>query len=133
SLDLTLLEQKSPIELFKENGLDPVLEAITSEVKSFVPDLTTEKGRKEIASLAYKVSKSKTYLDNLGKNLVSEWKEQSKKVDNERKRVREYLDNLRDEVRKPLTEYEEREEKRLQKHKDGIEGIKSFMITYGAA
>lgn len=133
SLDLTVLEQKSPIELFKDNGLDPVLEAITNEVKAFVPDLTTDKGRKEIASLAYKVSKSKTYLDDLGKDLVSEWKEQSKKVDNERKRVREYLDNLRDEVRKPLTEFEEREEARLQKHKDGIKAIESYLITYGAA
>lgn len=130
SLELTVLEKHSPIQLFQENGLDPVLEAITKEVKSFVPDLTTEKGRKEIASLAYKVSKSKTLLDDLGKDLVSEWKEQSKKVDNERKRVREYLDKLRDEVRAPLTEYEEREEKRLQRHKAGISAIEDHSKRY---
>lgn len=133
SLELTVLEQKSPIEIFQNKGLDPVLEAITNEVKSFVPDLTTEKGRKEIASLAYKVAKSKTLLDDLGKNLVAEWKEQSKLVDNERKRMRDYLDNLKEEVRRPLTEYEEREEKRLQKHKDGIEEIKLNLVKHGLA
>ncbi len=130
SLNLTVLEKKSPIELFQNNGLDPLLQAITDEVKSFVPDLTTEKGRKEIASMAYKVAKSKTYLDDLGKDLVAEWKEQSKKVDNERKRMREYLDNLKDEVRKPLTDFEEREEKRLQKHKNNIQIVEEHSKRY---
>ncbi|EES5368095.1 cell envelope biogenesis protein TolA, partial [Escherichia coli] len=38
---------------------------------SFVPDITTAKGRKEIAYLAYKVAQTKTYLDGLGKDLVA--------------------------------------------------------------
>ncbi|OCS62006.1 hypothetical protein BBZ50_02590 [Escherichia coli] len=48
---------------------------------SFVPDITTAKGRKEIASLAYKVAQTKTYLDGLGKDLVAELKEIPKLID----------------------------------------------------
>ncbi|EGT6367902.1 cell envelope biogenesis protein TolA, partial [Escherichia coli] len=54
---------------------------------SFVPDITTAKGRKEIAYLAYKVAQTKTYLDGLGKDLVAELKEIPKLIDANRKTV----------------------------------------------
>jgi hypothetical protein len=101
------------LEVFKDGGLDPILTAIESEVKKHVPDLTTTKGRDAIKSLAFKVAKSKTYLDGLGKDLVSEWKQKSASVDAERKRMRDKLDALKDEARSPLTMWEEAEEKRI--------------------
>lgn len=61
--DLINIESINVLEIFTNDGLDPVLEAITQEVKSFKPDMTTPAGRKNIASLAHKVAKSKTYLD----------------------------------------------------------------------
>ena len=73
-------EKKTALEVYKtENGLDPWIAKIRKEVESFVPDVTTKKGRDAIASIAYKVAKSKTALDNLGKELVSELKELPKK------------------------------------------------------
>ena len=39
---------------FVPNGLDPIIEAIKKEVLSFAPDISSEKGRKEIASLAHR-------------------------------------------------------------------------------
>ncbi len=107
----------NPVKLFSESGLDPILEEITEHVKSLDADLSTAKGRKEIASMAHKVAKSKTYLDELGKDLVAGQKATIKKVDGERKRMRDYLDNLKAEVRKPLTEWEEAEQ-RLQDQKE---------------
>lgn len=95
-----------------DNGTSPYLDKISEEVRSFVPDLTTKKGRDAIASIAHKVSKSKTALDNIGKELVTELKKQPKLVDAERKRMRDYLDDLKIEVRKPLTDWEE-EQKRI--------------------
>ncbi|HEJ3182314.1 TPA: hypothetical protein SL332_001381 [Pseudomonas aeruginosa] len=107
------------------NGLDPFLAKIREEIDGFVPDVTTRKGREAIASIAYKVARSKTALDNVGKELVAELKEVPKKVDAERKRMRDLLDSWQAEVRKPLTEWEEAEEARVSKHKAGIEWFRS--------
>ncbi|PJI51709.1 hypothetical protein CTI14_54980, partial [Methylobacterium radiotolerans] len=52
-----------------------------------------------IASLAFKVRKVKTALDGIGKDQVDRLKEIPKKIDAERKRMRETLDALADEVR----------------------------------
>ena len=108
-----------------QNGLDPFLEHIRKEIDAFVPDVTSKKGRDAIASIAYKVAKSKTALDDVGKELVNDLKELPKKIDAERKRVREILDAWKDEVRKPLTEWEEAEEARIAHHKNSIENIKT--------
>ena len=67
------------------NGLDPFLAKIREEIDGFTPDVTTRKGREVIASIAYKVARSKTALDNVGKELVAELKEVPKKIDAERK------------------------------------------------
>ncbi|HDL5089371.1 TPA: hypothetical protein PXD14_006379, partial [Pseudomonas aeruginosa] len=83
------------------NGLDPFLAKIREEIDGFVPDVTTRKGREAIASIAYKVARSKTALDNVGKELVAELKEVPKKIDAERKRMRDLLDSWQAEVRSP--------------------------------
>lgn len=54
-----------------DSGLDPYLQAIRAEIDGFTPDPTTKKGRDAIASIAHKVARSKTALDNLGKELVA--------------------------------------------------------------
>jgi hypothetical protein len=57
--------------------------------------------------LAAKVSRTKTPVDDAGKNLVAGVKERVKAIDAERKRFRDAMDALRDQARKPLTEWEE--------------------------
>ena len=105
-------------------GLDPYLAKIKEELDAFVPDVSTKKGRDAIASIAYKVAKGKTALDNIGKDLVAELKDVPRKIDAERKRMRDLLDQWKDEVRKPLTEWEQAEEARVQKHRDALAWIK---------
>jgi hypothetical protein len=123
--EIATLTKENALTVYQQvNGLDPYLAQIRSEIDSFVPDVTTKKGRDAIASIAYKVSKSKTALDDIGKDLVAELKELPKKIDLERKRVRELLDSWRDEIRKPLTDWEQAEENRIAAHKLNIEGIK---------
>lgn len=107
------------------NGLDPFLQKIREEIDGFVPDVTTRKGRDAIASIAYKVARSKTALDNVGKELVAELKEVPKKIDAERKRMRDLLDGWQAEVRRPLTEWEEAEKARVAKHEAGIAQLKN--------
>lgn len=113
SSDLVKVEDIKAIEVFTGDGIDILLSSIESEVKKLVPDLTTAKGRKEIASMAHKVSKSKVVLDGLRKDLVTDWKQKAKQVDEAGKKARDFLDNLRDETRRPLTEWEEAEAKRV--------------------
>ncbi|AVG38510.1 coiled-coil domain-containing protein [Achromobacter insolitus] len=115
----------------KPGGLDPWLEKIRAEVTGHVPDLKTKKGRDAIASLAFKVRKAKTALDGLGKEQVDRLKEIPKKIDAERKRMRDTLDALADEVRAPLNEWERAEEARLQRHRDGIDGIATLIVNCG--
>ena len=72
-----------------EKGLEPWLQKIRDEVRAFVPDTSAAKGRAAIASIAFKVTKSRTALDDAGKKLVAELKEVPKLIDAERKRMRE--------------------------------------------
>lgn len=74
------------------NGLEPWLQQIRAEIDGFTPDISTRKGRDAIASMAYKVARSKTALDEVGKKLVADLKEVPKKIDAERKRVRDTLE-----------------------------------------
>ena len=124
--DLFILENVNAVEVFGGQGLDDLLGKITEEAKSIIPDLTTKKGRDEIASMAHKVAKSKTYLDGLRKDLVSEWKTKAKAVDAEGKKMRDTLDALKAEVRQPLTEWEDAENKRVETHERNIRMITGY-------
>ena len=122
---LVVLEPTTALAVFTESAkVDPILAAIKKAVADFTPDVSTAKGRAEIASIAHKVARSKTYLDGIGKDLVDQYKEIPKKIDANRKRIRDELDAIKDEVRKPLTEWEEAEKKRVEAIKNTIQTIR---------
>ena len=128
---ITLPPAETALQVFSAPaGLDPYLAQIKAEIDSFVPDVSTKKGRDAIASIAHKVARSKTALDNIGKELVAELKDVPKKIDAERKRMRDTLDTWKDDVRRPLTEWEEAEESRQARHKTGIELIQQAAATH---
>ena len=114
---LIVVERLNPIEIFQNGGMDKILKEIESKVEGIVFDVSTEEGRKECASMAYKVARSKTLIDNMGKELVADWKKKAKVVDAERKKARDFLDPLKDRVREPLTEYEA-EQERIKKEEE---------------
>lgn len=124
--DLVEVQKKDLLQSFTDGTIDKVLHAIKDVVSQFEPDMTTDKGKKEIASLARKVASSKTFIDGLGKELVADWKAKAKVVDNERSKARNFLDALKEEVRKPLTEFEEREKARLEKHRANLSNIEEL-------
>lgn len=110
--DLVVIEKQNSMAVFTtKEQLDPIIEAIEKEARSLVPDVSTRKGRDAIASMAHKVARSKTYIDNAGKDLVAELKALPKQIDESRRIVRERLDALKDEVRKPLTDWEADQER----------------------
>lgn len=110
--DLVVIEKQNAMAIFTtKEQLDPIIEVIEKEARSLVPDVSTRKGRDAIASMAHKVARSKTYIDNAGKDLVAELKALPKQIDESRRIVRERLEALKDEVRRPLTEWEAEQER----------------------
>ncbi|EPL9570880.1 cell envelope biogenesis protein TolA [Providencia rettgeri] len=131
--ELVVIEKSTALEVFKSSdSVEDIIRKVEQEVNSFIPDVSTAKGRKEIASLAYKVAQSKTYLDGLGKDLVAELKEIPKLIDANRRTVRERFDILRDKIRQPLTEWEaeqeriEAEKQMLAWHEEALEMNAAF-------
>lgn len=111
---LVVIEPTSAVALFTEGqGIAELLADIRQKATSLVPDITTAKGRKEVASIAHAVARTKTYLDGLGKEQTDKFKEIPKRIDANRKVLRDTLDALKDEVRAPLTQYEAAEEARV--------------------
>lgn len=125
--ELITIENVTPIQLFSEGGLDAIIEKIEAEAKKQAVDISTAKGRDEVKSLAFKIAKSKTAIDKMGKELTAEWKEKSKKVDAERSRAWDRLEALQKEIRQPLTDWENRDKIRTQEHEDSLAEINSLV------
>lgn len=93
--------------------VDALIGRIEAEVRSHAPDTSTVKGRDAIKSLAYKVARTKTAIDDAGKALNEDARRQINAVDAGRKVIRDRLDALRDEARAPLEAWEAAEEDRV--------------------
>ncbi|MFW1851032.1 hypothetical protein ACG9XR_10730 [Acinetobacter guillouiae] len=126
-MELQVLEQNAIVSAFNNaNGIQAIVDQIKAQVSSIVPDVTTAKGRKEIASLAYKVAQSKSAIDAEGKKLKEQYTVVTNKIDADRKFARDELDAERDRIRQPLTDWENAEKDRVAKHEAAIRAIKSL-------
>jgi colicin import membrane protein len=112
--DIVLQVSEDPgLVLLDRERFNQFYEAVKEETDKLVPDLTTEKGRSAIASMAFKVTKTKTAIDAAGKLLKEEAQKTVQTVDAARREIRLKLEALAEEVRKPLTEWEQAEEARF--------------------
>jgi hypothetical protein len=114
--------EKAPT-IFGHNSLKQFVDAARAAVINEVPDLSTDKGRKRIASLAATVARSKTAVDDAGRLYLKKLKEQPKVIEAELRQFETDMNALRDEVRKPLNEWQaerDAEEDRLQSAVDQV-------------
>ena len=102
--ELAIIRSITPAVFDSPQKVDDLLAALEREVNSIERDISTEAGRERIASVAYKIARSKTALDAMGKGLVEEWKARAGLVDRERRKIRDRCDELKDEFRAPLTD-----------------------------
>lgn len=129
-----------PADLFKSESktLELAVDQISEYCLAFKPDMTVKKDREAVRSLAATIARTKTFIDDSGKELLEEAKALTDRVNGQRRWAREKLDELKDTVRKPLTEFEEAE-KRLAERKvqvmeqiaglsDGIDTLSSGNI-----
>ena len=132
SNELVVLPAGSALDVFTTpNAIDPLLAKVRGEIDAFKGDVKTAAGRKAIASMAYRVARAKTYLDDAGKALADEQKKIPKKIDECRKRIRDTLDAWKDEVRAPLTAWEDAEKARVDAHKANIALLSSMWQVDG--
>lgn len=115
-------------------GLDEMLNAIKEEVYSFGQDVSDKNGREIVKSTAYKISRSKTFLDDTGKSVVVEEKKKVDAANANRKKVKVFLDDLKGKYREPLTDWEleekKREEEEAEKEKTKIDGRMDLLLSY---
>jgi hypothetical protein len=123
---LIVIESLDLQTVFTMTGIDSVIAHIEQQVSEFVPDMTTAAGRKEIASMAYKVARSKTLIDKAGESLTTDWKKKAKEVDVVRKKAWDKLEQIQAEVRSSLTEWEKAEEARVATHQENMKKIKEL-------
>lgn len=112
-----------------EKEFDKLYDAILKKVDEHKPDVSTKKGRDEIASLAYKVARTKTTLDKQGKDLTEEWRSNTTKVNATRNKIKERLEQLQATVRQPLDAWEAAEEARVEGHQSKLDLLLSFITT----
>lgn len=122
--ELEIADQNIVVAAFKTpGGTTELFERIAQEARSHVPDVTTKKGRDQIGSLAMKVSKSKTFIEKCGKELVADQKAQIKLIDDDRIATVKKFDELRNEILAPRDAWEQAE-------KDRVNGHNAFIMSF---
>jgi len=108
----------------KGDSVDQILDEIAKEARAHVPDISTTKTRSEITKNITKVTDCKTFLEDEGKALAAEYKLIPKKIDANRKKVKDFLNDLQTELRQPLTDY--------QAEQKQIKDVKAYLVKFDA-
>lgn len=126
--ELAVIEHNFIVAAFQQpQGVDVLFDRIAEQARSFVPDVTTKKGRDAIGTNAAKVSKSKVLVEAYAKDLVAEQKKQIKLVDDDRISFVKRMDALRDEILAPRDAFIKAEEDRVLQHEQFIAVIRGYV------
>ena len=119
---LVELVTDKPLEvLLSEEGRTALYKKIRIEIVEFKPDLTTQAGRDRIKSLAYKIVRTRTTLDNAGKEANATLRDQINGVDKIRRDMTAALATLEEEARAPLVAWEKEQAKLADQRRDILE------------
>lgn len=125
---LATIETTNFALIFVPGGVDDILTRIKHDARQQAAalDISTERGRKAIRSLAHKVARSKTALDGAGAELKAEWLAKSNAIDAERRTIRADLDALKAEISKPVDDYEAAIEAKRKANEDAVAAMESL-------
>ncbi|ORE90679.1 hypothetical protein ATO13_22206 [Stappia sp. 22II-S9-Z10] len=99
-----------------EVSFDEFFAELRHEAKGVGQDVNKAKTRAAITSMAYRISRTKTAIDNAGKALTEDWRKKTATVNETRKKARDTLDAFKDEVRRPLDAWQAQEDARVASH-----------------
>lgn len=132
STELVVIETLVPAIVFAPGGVDAIIEKLRREVLAIPRDISTPKGRAAVKSLRYRVARSKTALDSLGKELTEDIRRQKDAIDADRRKIREELDALGDAVTADLDKWETSEKDRIKALEDALIDISTRAMFFDA-
>jgi len=111
-----------------EGGTDQILEKLRNKAAAYEADISTEKGRKDLKSFAFKFTKTKTGLVKSGEDLIAKDKLRIKTISKEIKRYEDEVDKIKTEVLSPLTKWEAIDKARVDKIETEIKALRGFEV-----
>jgi colicin import membrane protein len=130
---VTIPPQATALTMFTSDGgkdLEPLLAEVREKIDSWTcPGTDTKRARDEIASFAFKVVRSKTALEKVGKALAAEAKLIPGKIDASRRRINTTLDAWAAEVRAPLDAWEVAEDARIKRHREKVDHLNAIVAA----
>jgi hypothetical protein len=121
---LIVVDQISSVALFHPGNVRKVvamIEAAAIEAaKSLPADMSVESNRQKAKSLAFKIARSKSAIDEMGKSVTEGWRKATDVINDDRKFAVTRLDALRDRLKAAAVEYEAKEKARQDAHEDAI-------------
>ncbi len=129
SNELIELKPETALEAFSGgDGLDAIISQAKNVVAQFDHDMSTKTSRARTASLAHKVARLKSRLDETGKELTAGWRKKASVVDASRRKMREELDALKTEARAPLTDWEAQEKLRVDNIMSCMRAVSDLVV-----
>lgn len=124
-IDLVEVLNADPEKLYTDKNISAadLCKQLLSESQAQGCDLSTEAGRKSIASRAYAVSQLKTKLDEAGFARTEKHRKVVDGVNLLRKVLKSSLDEVRDKIRKPLDDWNIQEKARVDTHQQVLNQI----------
>jgi hypothetical protein len=126
---ISKIEPTAAVVLFESEKFNAFYAKLKADIDAVPVDLTTDKGRKAIASAAAKVRTEKASIDRDRKRLTQEWRDMTAQVNGAWKSIETQLDELAVEARRPLTEWEDAEKERLDRCNEVISDIHGAAIV----
>lgn len=102
------------IVLTDSDAHDEYIAELQKRAKAVKVDLSTDKGRKAVASAAFKVAQQKSMIDKAGIKLNEDARAQISKMNAVRTDVKTTLEIIQAEIRKPLNDWQKQEDARIE-------------------
>lgn len=126
---LALIHDDPSRALKEPDFLNQLLDEIEAFADGQEPDLSTVASRKEIASAAHRVVRTKTAIIEAGTELKKPLKEQIDAIVTTEKQVKTLLDGYRDQIRQPLSDWEDAEKVRAGEREAILKKLKELAIV----
>lgn len=126
---LAVIHDDPSLALTDPDFLNQLLDEIEAFADGQEPDLSTVASRKEIASAAHRVVRTKTAIIDAGTELKKPLKEQIDAIVATEKQVKTLLDGYRDQIRKPLSDWEDAEKVRAGEREAILKKLKELAIV----
>ena len=122
--DVAVQVNENPaLAILNEEKFEAFYEKLKAEAAKVSGDVSTNKARDEVRSMAFKIAKTRTAIDKARLGLTEEWRTKTNQANAAGRAIKERLEALEDQVRKPLTDWEQAEKDREQKHADLLAAI----------